>query len=146
MVTQLVNIEKVLTTNDGFTITARDLNQTPSVLSAGQCPQTVHSVPEFSDTIIAFFDTPGNRQSGRQDFVIDVFFFDQADPLDAIWESRPRTVAFMDSFVTAIHQNPTLNGTTSIVQVQSVGLSDGQTYSGVQYRGWRARLRGWLYE
>lgn len=144
MVTQLCSIESAVSISNGFTPRARDLNDTPRILSRGDCPQIVHIPDTLSDKHIAFA-AADLSEKGRQDFTLLAYVFDQAENLDAIWDSRPRVVQFVDDLVTALHANPTLNGTATWTNVTSAKIADGLRYNSVPYRGAIIRLQGFLF-
>lgn len=125
---------------------SRDLSNTPTLLSAGDCPMLIHDLAQPQNQRMAFGDTDGSAKR-RKDYEITVYYIDQAENLSQIWDTRPRAIAFVDTYIDMIGAHDTLNGTVSYASAASAGAQDEARlrYNGIPFRGAIIKIKAFQF-
>ena len=137
-----VNIARNVKTSDGFAPYVRDLDDTPITLNQAECPQIFFLPTVDKRSRITFDDASKGTHQSRKNFTIKGYYIDDAENLEQVWISRPRTVLWCDQFVDAVDATDNLNIQNLYVEA-SAEVRDGLDFNRVPYRGGVITLTGY---
>lgn len=135
----LVGVARAIKLQDGSTLTVRAMDESPTVISQGDCPQFIFTYEAGTSVRMSFNDENGHPKYQLTDEIIGLFL-DEAVALDQPATHSPRTAQLIDDFRMALAWENTLSG-FFIYNTVSVGRYTTHHLNGVQYRGVEFRIK-----